>query len=441
MLYVVLLIIIALIGISCFYSFDKNVLSPSFISCVMYFIAIFLATIGIFSWNHVTNISFKLILVITCGILFFALGELLARKVIKKNEPKKKPKKNRFNEINLPVWKWITMYSLVIVTIVWLILELKRICVHYGFMESNLPKMLQYYRGLTNVFSNRLLEDGVDFSFILRQLRKICDVFCIISSYILVNNIFSKSNKQNLVLPSVLIVLCMGESLLTSGRALLMHFIVALIFLFIYLGREKYNKINKKMIYGCCITVVVALISFYVVLPIIGRNTDVSIDKYVSFYIGAPIPSLNVFLESSQAPSLFGEETFSNFFLSLNKIKMMNFMGGKSSYQWISFSPVGSSNVYTAMRSYYHDFGFVGVIVLQFIFGFGISCFYYALKKIKINRSLFIIVYANYFYVLIDQVRAEMFYSVISFSTISYLLLFAVLYYAIMFFQFKKVIK
>ena len=143
MTYIILmLILLYLIGFS-YIIYGKDILSPSVISCCMFFLCTLFAFIGLFSWNVISDISFKAIVIIVLGIVSFMIGEFFARITTKKE--KKNIEKRELKIIKIDKWKLILVVLGILITIILLIHEIKRICAYYGFSSNNLPELLCNY--------------------------------------------------------------------------------------------------------------------------------------------------------------------------------------------------------------------------------------------------------------------------------------------------------
>ncbi len=428
--------------------FEKDILAPPFITSGIYCFAMILALYGLRTWNMVERLERRFIIAVLLGIEAFIIGGLIAKYLknyIEKKKAKPKKKKNedyKFKAITIKPWKWVLLYIFVPLTIALVIIEIKRICNMYGFFSNSIPKLLSFYRTKTSIFSKDLIINNTDIHFLIRQMKKVCEVLAIISAYILINNIYAKAKIKDIIIPGVLLILCFIETVFTSGRALIMRYGVAIAFFIIYFYQKKYKKVNRKLIIGIGLMAFVFLLSFYIILPLIGRSTNDGFLSYISFYLGAPMTSFNLFLkhgyDTIRYSNLIAEETFSNIYVFLGRIKVLTYYGSESHYTWIPYLSAGQSNVYSALRDYYYDFGNIGVVVFQLIAGFVTTFLYYKTRENNI-KPLSIIIYANYFYILIDQIRTETFYNLISLPTVAYLLLFAVLYFCIFIFDFKEI--
>jgi len=299
--------------------------------------------------------------------------------------------------------------------------------------------MLGFYRTKTLLYSTDLLTDGTDIHFIVKQMKKIMDVVCCIFMYISIDSILGKKPLKKIIFYLIPVVLGGAATVLTSGgRSILMHMVVAfvLMFLFIYLAKHHNSKAknNKKIFFSIGLVIAIGLILFYFLLPLLGRSTNQNFIDYISFYLGVPIPSLQLFLNKMPFEFKLGAETFSGINYVLYKLGFIDMLS-IGSKEWVHVGGLGS-NVYTSFREFFMDFGLFGVIFCQFIFGFLISLFYKAVRNKK--SSLFLIIYSYYAYVLIDQIRDEQFFSLLSTATIAYLLLFIFFHYFYFHFDFHN---
>lgn len=420
--YISLIAILAILCIVSYNIFKKDILSPSFISCIMFEISAVLACIGKYSWNDEESLSGITIGIVVIGMISFIIGEYILKKFFYKQ---KKEIEAKHSIIKIKKYKYFIMYLFVIVTIAFIVLELNRICQYYNYDSNNISDMLSFYRHKSVLYEDVLTRDHTDINFFVKQMHKVCVVIGFINIYIVINNFFYDEKKYKNSLNSLVIAcICMGESLLTSGRALLMHYLIFTLFMVLFFIRKKYKISNAKLVVGSCISLLLMTISFYFIAPLLGRGASNGIIEYISFYFGTTIPSLNRFLQNIPEHSKYiGEETFTGVYLFLNKIKLISYTRS-TAYGWQCFANGAGSNVYTSLRAYYFDFGFIGLICCQLLFGFVFS----KLDSLKNRDNRYLIIYAYYFYVLIEQIRAEQFFYAMSTTTIAYIVLFVVMY-------------
>ncbi|MBR2603798.1 MAG: oligosaccharide repeat unit polymerase [Bacilli bacterium] len=420
--YIILICLITFLLILSFFLFRRDYLSPSFLSCGMFDICAILAVIGKNSWNNEIKLSINTIAIIIIGLSAFILGEFLLKRYMQ-NKPKT-DKVSQLNVIKVSTLKYVLLFTFVITTVLLVYFEIRRICIHYDFTSRWLPDMLSFYRQKSILYDNILMRDGTDINFIVKQMQKFCSIICCFGIFIFINNFFAHDKRRNYVKLLALIILCFLASLLSSGRAILMQYFIFSVFLFMYYYKAYSKKKNyKKMIIYLALFFVFITSVFYFIAPLVGRGTRNNIVNYVSFYFGTSIPSLNRFVVNiPKHDKYIGNETFSGVYESLNRYNVINYERD-SAYGWQMFGEQGS-NIYTSFRSYYFDFGIIGIFVFPFIFGFLINWFY---KKAKRNY-FWLIIYSYYSYIFIEQIRAEQFFRLLSSTTVSYVLYFAMVY-------------
>ena len=438
MMYVLLILLITVLFIITYKIFNKDLLSPSNISILMFLLSTLLAYIGTFSWNNVSDISFKLVFIIIIGLIAFVLGEFITRKFF--HNDKENIQKLKMKVIKIKKWKIIITVIFTIITGIFLILEIKRICSFYGFNSNSIPKLLAFYRTKTDLFSTDLVKDGIKINFLVSQMKKVCEVLCIIFGYIFVNNVILKDKLKNNIGYLIILFLNLLICFTNSGRSIFMHMLVGILMIYIILyylknHNKDIKKINKKVFIIALVALILALILFCLVIPLVGRKIKVNYFDYIGFYLGAPIPSFNIFLNKMPIhDSFIGSETFHNLYALLNRLHIVKYVE-IGSHNWVKFNYSLRSNIYSSLRCYFYDFGYLGVFLCQFIFGIIYSKFY--LKAKNANNVPLLILYGYFSYVLIDQIRDNQFYGLISFATVARIFLIYVLYYFYLKFDFK----
>lgn len=418
----VLFIILLFVLLVCVYLKEKDIFSPLFLSLIAFLVSFIFAFIGTFSWNTQSELSYTIIGIFIIGIFGFIIGSIIAKKYyLKKNCSINKSSK--IKKIKIERWKIILSCIFIIATIILMILEIKRICSFFGYDSNNLANLLSYYRSKTILYSNEISSKTTDINFVIRQMHKTTVIIGVLFIYAFCNNFFQSKKDYRLILP---VILSMCESLLTSGRSLFMRLVLIFILCFLYFKVKRDGKINIKTIFTCVISIIVVLIVFYIMLPLLGRNNDISFVRYITFYFSCGIPSFDLFLANlPEHIGYIGEETFTGIYVLLNKMHILEF-ARISSYGWETIGGM-HSNVYTALKAYYFDFGFFGVGILQILFGFLSTLFYNYAKKSK--NIIFMIIFFYYIYIFFEQIRAEQFYALISSTTLSHLLIIFFMYY------------
>lgn len=446
MTYIILLLAYILIGIFVFKIYEKDILSPTIITVIGFSGAFICSIIGLISWNYNKDINIYSILIFILGITAFSIGEYIARQLYKKYVKEKKENKNfEITRISKPILIIILIF--LILTSILLILEIKRICEKYGFYSNSISHILSYYRTKTGLFSSDGFNKNMQVNFVVKQMQKICNAFNIIIYTYICSKMLKikkykneKIDKSELAISIIILLISLLQTFLfNGGRSIAFHFIVSYIgiyfFYYIYIYKFKLQKRSWIKIIG---VLAVIIVLYYLMLPFVGRKTKYNSIIYTTFSLGVSVPSLDLYIKEDNSKSnQIGEETFSGLFYTLNKFKIIKY-DKPLTHEWYSFGDNGtlSSNTFTSLRSYYKDYGYFGLIILQFIFGFIITLAY--LKSKNSKNMLGYIIYFNYFYILIEQIRDEQFYSLINVSTIANVVITIAIYHILIKIQEKR---
>lgn len=424
--YFLILVILFFILYFVYTKFLNDILSPSFIYVSSMILCFICSIIGLLSWNNVKNLKLLTILIILISIISFIFGELCVRKSFTFDNRKFKFKKIK----DIEWWKIIFQILFILITIILLYTEVKRIAIIAGYTSGGLGTMIGYFRNMSNLYTTELIENGQGVNVFVSQMRKVCEVMCFVNLYIFIKNIYDKNikNSKNFGFLCI-IILCVFLSFLTGGRMQCLIYVVASIFiiLVLLLSKNSLKDILKKYYKQCIVVITIVIIGFYCLLPLSGRKNDVNFVTYMSFYFGTSVPSLDIYLDNPKQSEYFGEETLRGVQNVLYKFGLSNKVQPISK-EWIEFKINDQqsmfSNVFTSGKRFYHDFGLFGVMVCQFVFGFVFSFIYLKLKES--SDTILFIFYSMFVYMIIDQVRDDLFYS--NFLHINTLLYFLILY-------------
>lgn len=443
-MYFILFILILIVLLVSYNLFGKEFISPTVISSAMYGMATICAIVGMTSWNN-QSISGQLIIYIILALISFGMGEFVGRKTNKNIEKEEQNLKN----INVDKWKIVVIMLFIAITILLMFLEIKKIANNLGYIGNNVSKMISTYRKSSSLFNENAQKEGITINFFVNQMKKICDMLCIIILYVAINNFFTRENikkyiKKNISL-LIVVLLCFTLSLLTSGRAQLMKYIVAalMIYAILLMRKLKLKDFTRKILKVGSIVAIIAVAVFYTIMPLLGRKTDKKFANYITFYLGSSIPSFQRYLQNPpEKDRHFGSETLYGVQNILNKLKISNYTN-KISREWTTFideetNQKYKSNIYTAVRRYVNDYGIAGVIICPFVFGF---CFYKLYEWAKNKKNCrYLIFYAYYSYMLLDQIRDELFFTrFLNINTIINVILVIVLTWIMFSFEFKNI--
>lgn len=180
--------------------------------------------------------------------------------------------------------------------------------------------------------------------------------------------------------------------------------------------KNSLKYVNFKIIVRSLFYGLIALASFYVFGKTKGYTS--SIERVIGIYGGSGLYNFNLYLHSFSrplCPLLWGEETFRslnalvNTLLGLPKVNDLSIF-----YTPIAFKSstgfVYISNIYSSLRPFLQDFGFLGMIIFPFSLGVLFEIFYITTQKTKFGFSWIFYAYIIYpiaYFTIADQFFAR----------------------------------
>lgn len=421
MYYIVLSIALTSLLIISYFIFEKDILSPSVITCCIYLISTIIAGFSkLFDlWNFV-EIKDTTVMLIFVGVLSFIIGEYITRRINKMRKKKEslgaENKENKKGKIiDLSIIKIMCTYIFFVATLIIIYLEMAKITGIYG----NISQMINAYRNDSPLFNSD--NNTISVSTFAMQLYRMSEILAAILIYIVINNLVLKDKIKNNIKYLIGILIACIITLLLSGRSALVKFIIEAIIIYI-IQYHKYQKekIKKKVIAKfLVIGIAIILPIFYIIMPLIGRSQESNFVSYMTFYLGSPIPSLDEIIQRGEIGNnkYFGQETFLGIESILDRLGVIDYYTPYQR-QWIGFNNL-SSNVFTGIKSYYSDFGILGIIICQILFAGVFTQLYINAKNNK--KAIYTIFYAFNAIMIVDQYRSEkLFARFLSLDTIIY---------------------
>lgn len=370
---------------------NRDIMAPTVILGISYILAILAAIYNVNNW--MIHLGTKTCFILIFSYALFGCIEVVIKFLWRSRKREEINVGTGLKEIVVPNYM-IYLYIFGAIIIVLLFgREVYRIAVEHGYVgEGN---FLTYYR-MAASYGVLSLKD--DINQIVNQLFKIITVGAYISTYIFINNfivlnISSKQKWKKLFLCRIPIYIFLVGSILTANRLQYIRFAIAGFVMFYLLWNYHHNwsvNISGKIICWGIIAFILLLICFVWLRGIVGRvNQQAPID-YVTRYAGASIELFDQYIKKPVSPSSYwGGETFYGIYTGLRKLNLSdyNFIGH------LEFRELGdcgySSNTYTALRRYYHDFGMVGIVVFQSLLSFFYNIFYYFHIRMCSKRTQF----------------------------------------------------
>ena len=381
-------------------------MSPSLICCYMFLVSACAAFVGNKNWG--ADVSIISVLAIAFFLISICLGEGFSRRV------------NIFPDVLLPgikrsetkehVYIKVNTAALMVLIIVGAITFYKYFNMILAFSEAHgnpfgVSYMLKYYRiGMRE-------GDSLNMGFLLTQSIQLCKFLSYLFVYILINN-FLYFRKVNLLM-IVYIAEAWGIYALSSSRGGYINFISAyLIIIFCSLMKKnkwKFKQVRKKFV----LLSVFAIVVFFYLFSVLGSFTGKTAQADGPFnqiitYAGGSIISFDDFMRDySLAQS-------NDAFESLSGIKeVLGYIGFEFDNKTVDleFVNIGglTTNIYTALRRYIHDFSYVGALILGLFIGIFYGEMYKKIKYRHSDYSFLVLLYAGLIYPLFYISSDEMF--------------------------------
>lgn len=406
MIFVLLFFIIFLL-IASYYLSNKDVFSPSVLLCCGYMLACISCIMNIEKWG--VNLHWNTFIFLIFGISSFVIGEVSFRALHPCNakiglSPKKE--RNVFQVTNF----WVILFT--IFNIFVLILAFRDIVNANNGSINSFSEMMNLYRTKLNY------EDAEVASTLVTQLRKFSkgSAYCFI--FVFINNLFCEVGRHKFrrnikyLFP---VILYFFITLLQGGRMNLIALVCAFLFCSYYQIRRRdgWNKApSRKFVKWLIVIFVAVVILFYMLKEVVGRMGNETFFDYITRYIGGSIQLLDIYLNSNSINTVYHNETFPGLADALYKLGLSETYIQKS-LEFRYSNGVQLGNIYTGLRRYYTDFGYIGVFVIQFLYAYLFNGFYHKIRKISkysVGNIWFLVFYSYSIFAILLQAMEDHFF-------------------------------
>lgn len=392
MLLYILLVIVTLLCLLSILLSNGELLSPSVGICVGFVIAIDAAVYNISYWN--LNISWKTFIVISSGLVIFMVVQFLVQAFYEKRYAGYQrlnhvifypiESVNDDEEIDIRVGK-VVILIICVILVSWLYYRevVRFVSVYRG--RLNWTETMYYFRHYSSYGHASISIPGY-----IEQTYQMMVLSGYYFIYILVHN-YVATRKMNKSLV-VLVVCILLSSFLNSSRIEIIRFpLAAMTFygMFYEWKTGKSIKIKPKTLLTLLNVFILICILFVLLKSVAGRIDNRDPFYYITYYLGQSIHNLNRFLSyNHQNPEIIGKETFYGF------NHLLGLITGDARYKYVAhkefqfYRGMSIGNVYTTFRAFIHDFGYVGHVILTFLFSLMVNIFYYHIKMYKYKSSI-----------------------------------------------------
>jgi oligosaccharide repeat unit polymerase len=390
------LFLIILIGFTVFsYKSDKkDIGSPFFISCVAFLACLFFGLFFYSKWN--VEIEAITIFMVVSALVAFGLGHFFSKQVLQN----KKKSFYAHNVITVGRCTTIIFFFFGIVIVLFNVIQKVQIAKLLGY--SGAADLLKAVRMADSL--NIVNETNIFLFLAGSFLNGVGYVY----TFIIVNNIIIKKNvlyKNKLSKANWLpIIPFLINNILSASRYYIFIYFFMLFFyvVFIFYMQKHDGSFKLKEIRKILLLSIAGIIFFFVFMGMLRGDIQNVIDSFAIYLSSSLAAFNNVLKDGIRHSEFFGQETLFGIRYILAKLGF-NVTQFGINQQFISFNASASTNIYTALKAYLADYGYGGMLVIQFVMGFLYSYFYYAIRnRGKIDCA--IIVYSFLAFPLVYQI-------------------------------------
>ena len=398
-MYYIIVILAGLMLFSFWLSY-KDIFSVVFILFVGYFIAAISALYNALAWG--LTIQPKLIMILSVGWFFALIAECFARYIFYHGVNKVIDQPHDVSIIQISYLKILFIITVNMVVTLVLIKELQRIgggSLLAGTLASGY-KQHQYEMQMSGTVT---------------QIAKVTKGSAFVLGFVGINNIVANRRESRLksfmlFVPGALYCV---QSIFRGGRYTVIAYLLGMAFFYYYLMQYK-SGWKYQMKFGRLVKILLAAVlivfGFWAIRFFVGRTDESGLIDYITRYLGGPYALFNLYLKNPPEKKI---ETFAYLMESINKIFGTNI--ATRTYPEFRFSNTGImvGNVYSGMRTYYNDFGLIGVAAFSFLFSFILNMIYMRIISYKnIYSHMFLpIFYASVIYAAFFHFFAEYFFA------------------------------
>lgn len=422
-------VLIAFLGVMLIMAYlisGKEILSPFVLTVAMYLLSTVTAALYMKKWEF--SLSYFTVLIIVTGVLIFGFGEMFAKSVCDHTG-------------TVEIWKAkigeeekrIEIPFIVTVLVIFIMLLFLSKTLHYIYMLSLQGGNTDGYKSMLSFARKMTLVKGYSRSKALNHILVFTQALSFIYGWQFLNNFVNKRTKiidMISLLPIGIAFIIQAVGTVTRGFAISWLVYFFMLYVLLHAKKEKWKHISPLNIIGLgIITLSLFLLVFVLLGMVASRFNSKSIIDTIAFYIGLSIPSFDEFLKNfNDNIQMVGNETLYGIYAVLNRLGLCAADTSRH-LEFVDFNGV-SGNVYTSLRRYINDYGYVGMYIIQFYLGCFWGLLYYFMKKY--SSILLIILFSILAHSLVMQGIDELFLSnYVSLGTLNLFIYMAISYIAL----------
>lgn len=342
------------------------------------------------------DISLFTVFIILLALIVFMIGFLLG------SGSKKLPKHYKMQTINI---KFSTSFTILIIMIVGLILNAFQTLniARSVVSDANFFNMMEYAR-------SAVVLTEVDRNFFISIMGFFCSAVGYFYTYIILNNIILKVKQKKIqkIIYVCIVLLSLLIQMMGTGRTFFIKYLTVCIIMYYYMKiyNQQKNIIGFSTMIKTIKKIIIILVIFFIGFQAMGLTTNKtqknSAKTTLYLYSGAAIIAFDKSLDMYKKDDrFFGEESFYGLYGTLNTLGLKV----PNNILHLDFLQLGNNletNIYTSLRTYLYDFGYFGMIIVQFILGVVLAIFYKMLKSYG-KHPIFLLIYGFLIYGVVMQ--------------------------------------
>lgn len=406
---------------------NGDVMEPLALSFESYAVSVFIAFChnGFFKMD----ISLDTVVILLTALFIYMMGYLIVKGVLQGNGWLRYTGKER-----------IFYYPNKKVTYVFLIIEIfgtfrmfqNTLSVARGINESAGFSNMLYFARNAYLFTEESM--GVFDAILSFYVTAISFFYTYIVVHYVVNlEKFSVKKLVNCKIELIMILMSLFSDMLRTGRTFLIKYIVFLFIIFYYqqFAKKKVRVISFSKMLKIVKYILYALVIFFALFQLMGILTQktgtLNPFDMLYGYSGAAVIALDKAIDMYQYDGrFFGEESFYGLYGFLNTFGF----DIPNDILHLPFVEIGEgqrTNIYTAIRTYLYDFGYIGMYMVQFLMGMSSACMYSFIYRFEGNL-IYMFVYGILIYGTamqgIEEITLRNFMSVTNVMCVFFLVIF-----------------
>jgi oligosaccharide repeat unit polymerase len=385
MIYLLAIIVFSLLFLT-YLGVNRDLMHPSVLTIGATLLCILAAIYNVKLWRIQYHLNTTLIVVV--GLFCISVTGMLCAKV-KTGKSRKSLQDEKFVRECQPFLMSDILFLMIVCfnlfVLAWYYYIILKITGGGAFTE-----MLANFRMMNSYGASS--DDAVAVPALLNQCIKLNKVLAYIFVMIFLNNLIGYKKKDwKFLLPPVLFCF---QTLLGSDRIYIVILAGASVVMAYIIWHRKNGwkrNISGRYLKIAVKSLSVILVFFFGVRNVIGHNKSNKINDpmvYITQYIGGSIQLLDLYVQDPlvESDAGCGEESFSSIYKTI--IQLHGETPPKRHMEFRASNGIVIGNIYTAIRKYYHDFGYVGVIILCSIFGLFFGWLYRRLQQERVHHLM-----------------------------------------------------